>query len=41
MLKLSHVANTVVKVVSFIRARGLQHRQFISFLEETQLTGTY
>ena len=35
VLKLNHVANTVVKVVNFIRVRGLQHRQFISFLEET------
>ena len=35
VLKLNHVANTVVKVVNSIRARGLQHRQFISFLEKT------
>ena len=34
VLKLNHVTNTVVKVVNFIRARELQHRQFISFLEE-------
>ena len=33
---LNHVAKTVVKVVNFIHARGLQHRQFISFLEETE-----
>ena len=26
---------SLVKAVNFIRARGLQHRQFISFLEET------
>ena len=36
VLKFNHVANTVVKVVKFIRARGLQHRQFISFLKETE-----
>ena len=35
VLKLNHVANTVVKVVNFIQARRLQHHQFISFLEET------
>lgn len=33
-LQLNHVVNPVVKLVSFIRARGLQHRQFITFLEE-------
>ncbi|XP_014670819.1 PREDICTED: general transcription factor II-I repeat domain-containing protein 2-like [Priapulus caudatus] len=27
--------STFVKLVNFIRARGLQHRQFIAFLEET------
>jgi len=27
--------NPVVKFVNFIRAKGLQHRQFIAFLEET------
>ena len=35
MLKLNHVVNTVVIVVNFIRARGLQHCQFILFLEKT------
>ena len=35
VLKLNHGANTVVKVVNSIRARGLQHCQFISFLEDT------
>ena len=35
VLKLNYAANTVVKVVNFIRARGLQYCQFISFLEET------
>ena len=35
VLQLNHVGNPVVKLVNFIRARGLQHRQFITFLEET------
>uniref|UniRef100_A0A4W6C4E0 DUF4371 domain-containing protein n=1 Tax=Lates calcarifer TaxID=8187 RepID=A0A4W6C4E0_LATCA len=35
VLHLNHVENPVVKLVNFIRARGLQHRQFITFLEET------
>ena len=34
-LQLNHVLNSVVKLVNFIRARRLQHRQFIVFLEET------
>ncbi|XP_072296391.1 general transcription factor II-I repeat domain-containing protein 2-like [Eucyclogobius newberryi] len=35
VLKLDHVVNPVVKLVNVIRARGLQHRQFITFHEET------
>lgn len=35
VLKLSHVVNPVIKLVNCIRAKGLQHRQFIAFLEET------
>ena len=35
VLQLDHVVKPVVKLVNCIRARGLQHRQFIQFLEET------
>jgi len=35
ILQLNHVVNPVVKLVNLIRAKGLQHRQFIAFLEET------
>jgi hypothetical protein len=33
-LKLEHVMKPVVKIVNYIRSRGLTHRQFKSFLEE-------
>uniref|UniRef100_A0A8C8R4R6 Uncharacterized protein n=1 Tax=Pelusios castaneus TaxID=367368 RepID=A0A8C8R4R6_9SAUR len=35
VLQLNRVVNPVVKLVNCIRAKGLQHRQFITFLEET------
>lgn len=35
VLQLNHFVNPVVKLVNFTRTRGLQHHQFIAFLEET------
>ena len=35
VLQLNHVLDPVVKLVNFIRARELNHHQFITFLEET------
>lgn len=35
VLQLDHVVKPVVKLINFIRAKGLHHRQFIKFLEET------
>ena len=35
VMHLDHVVKPVVKVVNYIRARGLQRRQFMKFLEET------
>ncbi|KAF7246160.1 General transcription factor II-I repeat domain-containing protein 2B [Varanus komodoensis] len=34
VLKINHVIDVVTKVVNFIRARALNHRQFVVYLEE-------
>ncbi|XP_039623539.1 general transcription factor II-I repeat domain-containing protein 2A-like [Polypterus senegalus] len=36
VLKISHVVDVVTKIVNFIRARALNHRQFVSLLEEPE-----
>ena len=44
ILQLNHVVNPVVKLVKFIRARGLQHRQFSilrSWRKPMRITRTY
>lgn len=36
VLKMNHVVDVVTKVVNFIRARALNHRQFVALLEESE-----
>lgn len=39
VLQLNHIVN--IKPVNFIRVRGLQHCQFMTFLEETDADHQY
>ncbi|XP_072416387.1 general transcription factor II-I repeat domain-containing protein 2A-like [Chiloscyllium punctatum] len=36
VLKINHVVDVVTKIVNFIRARALKHRQFVALLEENE-----
>ena len=36
VLKMNHVIDVVTKIVNFIRARALNHRQFVALLEENE-----
>ncbi|GCC17350.1 hypothetical protein chiPu_0017532 [Chiloscyllium punctatum] len=36
VLKINHVVDIVTKIVNFIRARALNHRQFVAFLDENE-----
>ena len=38
---MSHVVDTVTKVVNFIRAKSLKHNMFVSLLEETESGQAY
>ena len=37
VLQMKHVADAVAKTINFVRARALNHKQFIAYLEKNEI----